>query len=70
MLVVLGGLRSHVSAGDDVNEALSLLRGVIHESARFLLLYEDPSLLFAEPRTKTPEPLHSNCSPTTPKKKW
>ncbi|KAJ7849976.1 hypothetical protein B0H14DRAFT_2764127 [Mycena olivaceomarginata] len=55
--------------GDDVNEALSLLRGVIHESARFLLLYEDPSLLFAEPRTKTPEPLHSICSPTTPKKK-
>ncbi|KAJ7807252.1 hypothetical protein B0H14DRAFT_2873545 [Mycena olivaceomarginata] len=48
--------------GDDVNEALSLLRGVIHESARFLLLYEDPSLL-------TPEPLHSICSPTTPKKK-
>ncbi|KAJ6581123.1 hypothetical protein B0H19DRAFT_1251370 [Mycena capillaripes] len=52
---------------DDVNEALSLLRGVIHESARFLLLYEDPSVLFSEPRSKTrgsissPSPARKKC---------
>ncbi|KAJ7876260.1 hypothetical protein B0H13DRAFT_2055545 [Mycena leptocephala] len=53
---------------DDVNEALSLLRGVIHESARFLLLYEDPSVLFAEPLSKTLESV-SISSPCTPRKK-
>ncbi|KAF7356940.1 hypothetical protein MVEN_01030000 [Mycena venus] len=54
---------------DNVNEALSLLRDVIHESARFMLLYEDPSMLFAEPRrTCTPEPALIS-TPTTPKKK-
>ncbi|KAJ7649959.1 hypothetical protein FB45DRAFT_886435 [Roridomyces roridus] len=55
---------------DDVTEALPLLRGVIHECHRFLLLYEDPSVLFAEPnrpRSKSPEPI----SPTLnkPRKK-
>ncbi|KAK7031465.1 hypothetical protein R3P38DRAFT_3352694 [Favolaschia claudopus] len=53
---------------DDVNEAVALLRSVIAESARFLVLYEDPSLLFAEPGSKTPEPV-SMTSPKTPKKK-
>ncbi|KAJ7460693.1 hypothetical protein FB451DRAFT_1044838 [Mycena latifolia] len=56
---------------DNVNEALPLLRGVIHECHRFLLLYEDPSVLFAEPgrpRSKSPEPI--SISPSTkPKKK-
>ncbi|KAJ7708706.1 hypothetical protein B0H17DRAFT_1030637 [Mycena rosella] len=56
---------------DDVNEALPLLRGVIHECHRFLLLYEDPSVLFAEParpRSKSPEPV--SLSPSTkPKRK-
>ncbi|KAJ7179325.1 hypothetical protein C8R46DRAFT_1324583 [Mycena filopes] len=31
---------------DDVNEALPLLRGVIHECHRLLLAYEDPSVMF------------------------
>ncbi|KAJ7152324.1 hypothetical protein C8R43DRAFT_886382 [Mycena crocata] len=56
---------------DDVNEALPLLRGVIHECHRFLLLYEDPSVLFAEPnrpRSKSPEPVAMSPS-TKPKKK-
>ncbi|KAJ7471521.1 hypothetical protein B0H11DRAFT_1812266 [Mycena galericulata] len=57
--------------GDDVNEALPLLRGVIHECHRFLLLYEDPSVLFAQPnrpRSKSPEPI--SISPSTrPRKK-
>ncbi|KAF8196845.1 hypothetical protein K438DRAFT_1585719 [Mycena galopus ATCC 62051] len=53
---------------DDVNDALSLLRDVIRESARFLLLYDDPSLLFAEPRSKPPHPV-SISSPIPPKKK-
>ncbi|KAJ6561198.1 hypothetical protein DFH09DRAFT_1247801 [Mycena vulgaris] len=56
---------------DDVNEALPLLRGVIHECHRFLLLYEDPSVLFAEPnrpRSKSPDPI--SISPSTkPRKK-
>ncbi|KAJ7272567.1 hypothetical protein B0H12DRAFT_1091085 [Mycena haematopus] len=50
---------------DDVNMGLSLLRSVLRESAQFLLLYEDPSLLFAEPRSNTA----SISSPLTPKKK-
>jgi hypothetical protein len=66
---VVGGIRLMFIAGDDVNEALSLLRGVIHESARFLLLYEDPSVLFAEPLSKTLESV-SISSPCTPRKKW
>ncbi|KAJ7904302.1 hypothetical protein B0H14DRAFT_2328264 [Mycena olivaceomarginata] len=60
---------------DDVNEALPLLRGVIHECHRFLLLYEDPSVLFAtDPnrrRSKSPEPISispSNTQPRTRKK--
>jgi hypothetical protein len=60
--------------GDDVNEALPLLRGVIHECHRFLLLYEDPSTLFAEPnsrRSKSPEPVSiSPSSQSKARKKW
>ncbi|KAJ7626329.1 hypothetical protein DFH06DRAFT_1007538 [Mycena polygramma] len=52
---------------DDVNQALSLLRSVIHESARFLMLYEDPSVLIAEPRKKSPP--RTTISPSVPKKK-
>ncbi|KAJ6539137.1 hypothetical protein B0H19DRAFT_1177330 [Mycena capillaripes] len=55
---------------DDVNEALPLLRGVIHECHRFLLLYEDPSVLFAGPnraRSKSPEPI--STSPTAQSKR-
>ncbi|KAJ7874063.1 hypothetical protein B0H14DRAFT_118870 [Mycena olivaceomarginata] len=56
---------------DDAKEALPLLRGVIHDCHRSLLLYEDPSVLFAEPsrpRCKSPEPI--SISPSTkPRKK-
>ncbi|KAJ7781476.1 hypothetical protein B0H16DRAFT_1498526 [Mycena metata] len=55
---------------DDVNEALPLLRGVIHECHRLMLLYEDPSVLFAVPptRNKSPEPI--SISPSSkPRKK-
>ncbi|KAJ7286089.1 hypothetical protein C8J57DRAFT_1286692 [Mycena rebaudengoi] len=44
---------------DDVPEALPLLRGVIHECHRILILHEDPSVLWAKPVTE----------PTTSKKK-
>ncbi|KAJ7228873.1 hypothetical protein GGX14DRAFT_692753 [Mycena pura] len=55
---------------DDVHEALPLLRGVIHECHRFLLLYEDPSVLFAEPtrRSKSPEPISVSPSSKQPQK--
>ncbi|KAJ6485810.1 hypothetical protein C8R45DRAFT_829189 [Mycena sanguinolenta] len=54
---------------EDVNKTVCLFRSVIRESAQFLLRYEDPSLLFAEPRarSKTPEPIL--ISSLTPKKK-
>ncbi|KAJ7724051.1 hypothetical protein B0H14DRAFT_3004317 [Mycena olivaceomarginata] len=55
---------------DDAKEALPLLRGVIHDCHRSLLLYEDPSVLFAEPsrpRCKSPEPISISPSPS-PKK--
>ncbi|KAJ7737893.1 hypothetical protein DFH07DRAFT_752845 [Mycena maculata] len=51
---------------DNANEALPLLRGVIHECHRFLLLYEDTSVLFAEPsrfRSKSPELISFNKPP-------
>ncbi|KAJ7132201.1 hypothetical protein C8R44DRAFT_664501, partial [Mycena epipterygia] len=55
---------------DDVNEALPLLRGVIHECHRFLLLYEDPSELFAEPhRPRSNSPQRSPSSTKPPPKK-
>ncbi|KAJ7047584.1 hypothetical protein C8F04DRAFT_1059399 [Mycena alexandri] len=55
---------------DDVNEALPLLRGVIHECHRLMLLYEDPSVLFAVPLThsKSREPI-SISSSSKPQKK-
>ncbi|KAJ6516110.1 hypothetical protein C8R45DRAFT_958818 [Mycena sanguinolenta] len=54
---------------DNVNEALPILRGVIHECHRFLLLYEDPSVLFnarGRPRSQSPEPISISPS-TTPR---
>lgn len=44
------------SPGDESPEALPILRGVIHECHRFLLFYEDPSVLFTTP---PPEPTPS-----------
>ncbi|KAF5373933.1 hypothetical protein D9758_000880 [Tetrapyrgos nigripes] len=41
---------------DDASEALPLIRGVIHECHRFLLFYQDPSVLFTNP----------NIAPTSP----
>ncbi|KAJ7065330.1 hypothetical protein C8F01DRAFT_1125231 [Mycena amicta] len=41
---------------DNVAESLHLLRCVLRLCHRFLLLYPDPSVLYAQPRTKTPEP--------------
>ncbi|KIK56987.1 hypothetical protein GYMLUDRAFT_138519, partial [Collybiopsis luxurians FD-317 M1] len=35
--------------GEDASSALPLIRGVIHECHRFLLFYEDPSVLFSNP---------------------
>jgi hypothetical protein len=43
------GSRSLISKmleDDETSEALPLLRGVIHECHRFLLVYEDPSVIF------------------------
>ncbi|KAK0202349.1 hypothetical protein DFS33DRAFT_1374498 [Desarmillaria ectypa] len=39
--------------GGSATEALPLLRGVVHECHRFLIFYEDPSVLFSAP--KSPE---------------
>ncbi|KAF7331911.1 hypothetical protein MKEN_00071400 [Mycena kentingensis (nom. inval.)] len=45
-------------------DALQLLRGVIHEAHRFLLLYDDPSTLWTVSRSsKSPEPI--SASPST-----
>ncbi|TFK73732.1 hypothetical protein BDN72DRAFT_875631 [Pluteus cervinus] len=49
---------------DDVSEALPLLRGVIHECHRFLLIYEDPSVLFTKPHATPPPPEIPTVSPT------
>ncbi|KAF9068386.1 hypothetical protein BDP27DRAFT_1421923 [Rhodocollybia butyracea] len=35
--------------GEDASDALPLIRGVIHECHRFLLFYQDPSVLFSNP---------------------
>ncbi|KAL1739106.1 hypothetical protein HDZ31DRAFT_49922 [Schizophyllum fasciatum] len=45
---------------DDPSEALPLLRGVIHECHRFLLRYDDPSVIFITPpsRTRLLQPAH------------
>ncbi|KAF8211347.1 hypothetical protein K438DRAFT_1916289 [Mycena galopus ATCC 62051] len=58
---------------DNVSEALPLLRGVIHECHRFLLLYEDPSILFAtrdpdRPRSRSPESISPSTTPRSRKK--
>ncbi|KAF7370929.1 hypothetical protein MSAN_00726800 [Mycena sanguinolenta] len=54
---------------DDVNKTVCLFRSVIRESAQFLLRYEDPSLLFAEPRARSKTPELSPISSLAPKKK-
>ncbi|KAF8989846.1 hypothetical protein BDQ17DRAFT_417067 [Cyathus striatus] len=41
---------AEVYEADDPNETLPLLRGVIHECHRFLLFYQDPSVLFMNNR--------------------
>ncbi|KAI4523048.1 hypothetical protein K525DRAFT_254976, partial [Schizophyllum commune Loenen D] len=45
---------------DDPSEALPLLRGVVHECHRFLLRYDDPSVIFITPpsRTRLLQPAH------------
>ncbi|KAJ7027907.1 hypothetical protein C8F04DRAFT_72629 [Mycena alexandri] len=53
---------------DGVTETLSLLRSVLHTCHRFLLLYQDPSILFAEPHT-APPPSTSISAPPLPRKK-
>ncbi|KAK7061537.1 hypothetical protein R3P38DRAFT_2830054 [Favolaschia claudopus] len=60
---------------DNVAEALPLLRGVIHECHRLLLLYEDPSVLFVRnpnrSRSQSPDPISispSSSLPRIPKK--
>lgn len=39
---------------DDVCEALPLVRGVIHECHRFVLCFDDPSVLFTKPHAMPP----------------
>ncbi|KAH8830575.1 hypothetical protein DL96DRAFT_1461706 [Flagelloscypha sp. PMI_526] len=41
---------------DEYDEALPILRGVIHEAHRFLKAYNDPSSLFAVPETPASSP--------------
>lgn len=45
---------------EDPSEALPLLRGVIHECHRFLLRYDDPSVIFTSPpsRARLLQPAH------------
>nr|GAT53948.1 predicted protein [Mycena chlorophos] len=50
---------------DDINEALPLLRGCIHECHRLSMLYSDPSILYFNqpaPRSASPEPIISPAS--------
>ncbi|KAE9405388.1 hypothetical protein BT96DRAFT_852748, partial [Gymnopus androsaceus JB14] len=49
--------------GEDASDALPLIRGVIHECHRFLLFYQDPSVLFSDP---TNIPGHSPQTLTPP----
>ncbi|KAF7317755.1 hypothetical protein MKEN_00863300 [Mycena kentingensis (nom. inval.)] len=52
---------------DNAAESIQLLRGVLRLCHRFLLLYQDPSLLYAEPRAKTPEPAAAVLVPMSPR---
>ncbi|KAJ7230532.1 hypothetical protein GGX14DRAFT_583716 [Mycena pura] len=54
---------------DKVSECLQLLRGVIRHAHRFLLLYQDPSMLYAEPRGKKPGLSSLSPSSHKPRKK-
>ncbi len=38
--------------GGSAAEALPLLRGVVHECHRFLIYYQDPSVLFSAPKAE------------------
>ncbi|KAF7301459.1 hypothetical protein MIND_00711200 [Mycena indigotica] len=49
---------------DDISEALPLLRGVIHECHRLLLLYTDPSCLYNGLPRRTPSPEPISISPS------
>ncbi|KAF8643004.1 hypothetical protein AX16_009249 [Volvariella volvacea WC 439] len=56
---------------DDVAEALPLLRGVIHECHRFLITYDDPSVLFTNSNHSTGiGPSISGGPLIRPKKDW
>jgi hypothetical protein len=50
---------------DETSEALPLLRGVIHECHRFLLVYEDPSVIFMDRLTPSDSPSPSPKITTT-----
>ncbi|TRM68497.1 hypothetical protein BD626DRAFT_395207 [Schizophyllum amplum] len=52
---------------EDASEALSLLRGVIHECHRFLLHYQDPSVLFSAPSPHPDLDSPPNLSPSDEK---
>nr|GAT56565.1 predicted protein [Mycena chlorophos] len=54
---------------DNAAETIQLLRGVLKLCHRFLLLYQDPSVLYAQPRPKSPEsPAFPSISPRLRKK--
>ncbi|KAL1687936.1 hypothetical protein GGG16DRAFT_95306 [Schizophyllum commune] len=52
---------------DDTSEALALLRGVIHECHRFLLHYQDPSVLFSAPSPREESETPPDLSPSEEK---
>ncbi|KAK0489421.1 hypothetical protein IW261DRAFT_413861 [Armillaria novae-zelandiae] len=51
--------------GGSAAEALPLLRGVVHECHRFLIFYQDPSVLFSAPKTEG-QPEKREWSPEKP----
>ncbi|KAJ7173588.1 hypothetical protein C8R46DRAFT_1083235 [Mycena filopes] len=53
---------------DDTKETLTQLRDILHACHRFILLYEDPSILFAEPHKTSTPPSSSAVSPLPRKK--
>ncbi len=52
------------------NDALPLLRGVVHECHSFLNFYDDPSVLFSGPRESPCNPHLSTPAEERPKPDW
>ncbi|KAF7309466.1 hypothetical protein MIND_00317400 [Mycena indigotica] len=54
---------------DNFSESVQLLRGVLRLCHRFLLLYQDPSVLYTQPQPKLPEPISFSSLAPRPRKK-